>query len=128
MRSQRTVAVAVCALSVALGAHAQQTTGTGQPPYGQIVTDSLSGPIRKHDVLRITVVGEPAYSGEFRVDDDGTVTLPRIGQVLVANNPPLRAQTFIEKRLVAGKYLRKPDVVVQIIQRKAQEITVNGAV
>lgn len=128
MRSHSTLAVVVFALSVSVEAHARQATSPIQPPYGQTVTDSLSGPIRKHDVLRVTVVGEPAYSGEFRVDDDGTVTLPRVGQVLVANNPPLRAQTFIEKRLVAGKFLRKPDVVVQIINRKAQEITVGGAV
>jgi protein involved in polysaccharide export with SLBB domain len=121
------------ALLSALPATAQQNpvgpTG-GQTPLGQIVQDPITEPIRKNDILRVTVVGEPLYTGagEFKVSDDGTIELPRIGQVLVAGSSTIRAATFIELRLKSGKYLKNPNVVVQIFGRKAREVSLNGAI
>lgn len=92
------------------------------------LTDPPTEPIRKFDIVRVTVVGEPNYSGEFRVDELGTISLPRIGQVLVANNPTQRAARFVEERLKGSKYLKEPNVVIQILQRKPREVTINGAV
>ena len=122
------------ALLSALPAAAQNTGGQigGQTPtpLGQFAQDPITEPIRKHDVLRVIVAGEPVYTGlgEFKVSENGTVELPRIGQVLVAGNSTIKASTFIEQRLKSGQYLKNPHVTVQIVGRKSREITLNGAV
>ena len=111
---------------------AAQNTGqqNGTPaPFGQVVQDPITGPIRKNDHIRVIVAGEAKYSAEaVTVGEDGTVELPFIGQVMVANNPTTRAARFIEQRLSGGGYLKKPNVTVQILARKAREVLVNGAV
>lgn len=116
------------ALVCALPALAQ-TTNTSTS-VGQIVQDPITEPIQKYDTLRILVIGEPLYTGtgEFKVSTDGTIELPRIGQVRVEGNPTLRAGEFIKQRLQSGKFLKNPSVVVQIIDRKRKEIILNGAV
>jgi protein involved in polysaccharide export with SLBB domain len=121
------------ALLSALPATAQQNpvgpTGS-QTPLGQVVQDPITEPIRKNDILRVTVVGEPLYTGagEFKVSDDGTIELPRVGQVRVEGNSTIKAASFIEQRLKSGKYLKNPNVVVQIYARKAREVSLNGAI
>ncbi len=111
---------------------AAQSTGqqNGTPaPFGQVVQDPITGPIQKNDHLRVIVAGEARYSAELvTVGQDGTIELPFIGQVMVVNNPTTRAARFIEQRLSGSGYLKRPNVTVQILYRKAREVLVNGAV
>lgn len=121
----------VALLSV-LPAHAQTSGGQGSPsqvPIGQVVQDAITEPIQKNDHLRVIVAGEAKYSAELvTVSEMGTIELPFIGQVYVANNPTGGAARMIESRLKTGKYLKTPNVVVQILYRKAKEVLINGAV
>ncbi|MBB6052731.1 polysaccharide biosynthesis/export family protein [Armatimonas rosea] len=120
------------ALVSSLPALAQTSTAPQTPPQapiGQLVQDPITEPIQKNDHLRVIVAGEVKYSAELvTVSEDGTIELPFIGQVLVANNPTGRAARFIESRLKSAKYLKNPSVTVLIVARKAREVIVNGAV
>ena len=46
-----------------------------------------ASPLRSGDALRLRIWREPDLSGDFTIDDDGVVTLPKIGRVQAAGEP-----------------------------------------
>ena len=65
------------------------------------------------DSLRITVFGEPDLSGTFKIADNGTLTMPLVGQVAAGG----LAVPELHKRLVTqlnAKAVKSPDVTLQI--------------
>ncbi|MFS8181301.1 polysaccharide biosynthesis/export family protein [Pseudovibrio denitrificans] len=66
------------------------------------------------DKLRMIVFGEPDLSGEFVVDDQGSLDLPLIGDVN-ANNESLEA---LEDRIISALkdgYLKEPRVSLEVL-------------
>ena len=51
-------------------------------------TATVSGSPQPGDLIRLKVWREPDLSGDFRVDDKGSVTLPKIGALYVSNMSP----------------------------------------
>lgn len=100
------------------------TPGQGVPS----ATDAIAGPIRTADTLRVVVAGAEQLGGDFRVDADGTVFIPRLGQIKVEKKMQADAAKIIAKSLQDKKLLKKADVAVYIIARKQREVTINGAV
>jgi protein involved in polysaccharide export with SLBB domain len=74
------------------------------------------------DYVRVQIWREPDLSGDFMVDEAGTVTLPKIGAVSVTNLPV----ESLKNRLLASyeTYLRNPSITVVPLRR----INVSGAV
>lgn len=65
------------------------------------------------DQLKVTVFGEPDLSGNFTVDDQGTLSLPLIG-IVAARGLSLRAlEQSITKAYLDG-YLKKPRINVEM--------------
>jgi len=91
-------------------------------------TDPIAGPIRNNDTLTIVVVGEEKMSGQFRVDADGTITVPQLGRVRVARLMQNRAAEAIAKAIRDKRLLKQPDVSVYITGRPALSATVYGAI
>lgn len=79
------------------------------------------------DVLSITVFNEPALSGRFTVEGDGTINYPLIGRVAVAGKTLRAIQEGLTKQLAAG-YLVNPQVTVLVEQYRSQSIFVMGEV
>ena len=106
---------------------AQQT-----PPLPALVPaasgDAIAGPIRKADTVRVLVAGADNLGGDFKVEADGTVFLPSLGQIDVAGKSPREAAQVVAQQIEAKKLLKKADVAVYITQRKAREVIINGAV
>lgn len=65
------------------------------------------------DVLRIKVYGDETVSGTYRVDDAGTLSMPLIGQVVIAGRTTAQTAAAIAAALADG-YIRNPDVAVEI--------------
>ncbi len=65
------------------------------------------------DHLRITVFGETTLTGEYQVNDDGSVAVPLIGNVPAAQAPLTALRDAIQARLAAG-YLKDPRVSVEV--------------
>lgn len=79
------------------------------------------------DQLRVDVLGEPDLSfKELPVDPDGMISLPLAGRVEAGGltSPELSAR--IAEAL--ARYLRQPQVAVNVTQYTSQKITVAGAV
>ncbi len=67
------------------------------------------------DQLRIITFGEEQLTGEFRVDDQGRIGFPLIGNVQAGGRNPKELETDIGTALTKGDYLRNPHVTVEVI-------------
>jgi polysaccharide export outer membrane protein len=74
------------------------------------------------DVIRLKIWQEPDLSGDFPVDENGIVVLPRLGRVKVTSETP----ESLEARLIAEyrKYLTHESIDVTVLRR----IQILGAV
>lgn len=95
----------------------------GSPASAQ--TNYVLGP---QDVLNITVLGEEDLSRKYTIEQDGTFTFPLIGRV-TARGLTLRAlEQELRTKLVAGGFLKNPEISVAIDAYQSQRIMVWGQV
>src|SRR5436305_10068516 len=84
--------------------------------------DSTRALLRPGDIVRLRIWREPDLSGDFPVDESGTVTFPKLGAFQVSD---YNASTLKAKLLESyAQYLRNPSVEVTMLRR----INVLGAV
>src|SRR5262245_3951508 len=98
----------------------------GAPPE-QAQPAAESYVIGPQDNLSIIVTDESDLTGKYRVDTDGTISMPYLQRVQVAGLTLAEAQSKITTLLKAG-YLRNPQVRVEVDQFKARSVIVNGEV
>ncbi len=80
------------------------------------------------DIVSLSVFGEPDLTLEkLPVDDAGFIQVPLIGAVKVASLTPADASSLIASRLGA-RFLRNPDVTLNVIEQTGQMVTVEGQV
>jgi polysaccharide biosynthesis/export protein len=79
------------------------------------------------DVIRVTVFDEPALTGLFRVDADGSISYPMLGRVEVAGRTVRETEAHLTDRLQDG-YVRRPQVSVEIEQYRSRSIFIMGEV
>jgi polysaccharide export outer membrane protein len=117
---RRVLSLTALVLLLPLTAAAQEAPASSQP------SDAVYrvGPA---DELRITVFDEPALTGTFRVDVDGSIAYPLIGRVEVAGKTVREIEETITKRLLDG-YVRAPRVSVEISQYRSRSVFIMGEV
>ncbi len=101
--------------------------GMAVPTTAPAATDQVHqlGP---RDLIQIKVYQQPDLTQEIRIDDDGTVTLPLIGQVRAAG---LTVEAFARDLVVRYKeYLLNPEITVFVKEynKREMEISVLGEV
>src|SRR5437016_2797709 len=78
--------------------------------------------MRPGDIVRVRIWREPDLSGDYMIDENGILTLPRLGtRAVVDQSPDLLKQTLI---VDYAKYLLEPTIEVTILRR----VNVIGAV
>jgi protein involved in polysaccharide export with SLBB domain len=80
------------------------------------------------DVFRMDIVGEKDLPTEFQIASDGTVNLPYVHRLYVAGLEPQQAAQLVRERLIAGKILSDPAVIVTIKEFSTKRVTVLGQV
>jgi polysaccharide export outer membrane protein len=78
------------------------------------------------DTIKITVLGEPDHSKQIIVDSSGNVSLPLVKDIHVAGLTTSEAASVIVKSL--HKFLKNPDVTVEMVQKAKKQVTVAGQV
>ena len=102
-----------------------QSAPTTQPPAQPVPPERyVIGPA---DTLSITVVGEPDLTNKYRVDTDGTITLPYVGRQAAAGMTVIDLQSKITALLKDG-YLQNPQVLIDVDVYKARSVLVVGEV
>lgn len=137
----RKLAVASLSLTVVLaGCAGRQEFGSAQglrvqqsdalPPPEQVDLAAYSRPYRvgPFDELIVEVFGIPELSSkELQVDASGRMSFPLIGTIEASGKTPGEVEQAIESRL-RGKYIRDPQVTVNLKKTVSQVMTIGGEV
>jgi len=109
---------------------AQQSGPKTQAPAAQTLPASVnpsSYRIGLQDQIKITVFDEPDLSTMYRVDADGFISFPLIGRVSASGLTLSELQQRITTML-AGGFIRNPQVRIEIDEYKSQFVFVIGEV
>ncbi len=68
--------------------------------------------------IHITVLNEPDLSNEYKIDDTGTILMPLIGKVHIANRSASEIETLLTTTLQNG-YILEPVISVQTLQKNS---------
>ena len=83
--------------------------------------------IGPQDNLSIIVSDESELTGKYRVDTDGTISMPYLSRVPLSGLSLADAQAKITSLLKAG-FIRNPQVRIEVDQFKARSVLVTGEV
>jgi polysaccharide export outer membrane protein len=102
---------------------------TGAPPLA--VPQSalpMPAPIAPGDFLDVSEYHTPEFHSLVRVSEEGTVTLPMIGEIKVSGMDELQAAHTVEAALVAKGMLLHPLVTVLVTAYAGEDVSVLGEV
>ena len=85
---------------------------------------SLIGPL---DTIEVKIFGVPDLSGQMQVDGSGRIAMPLIGTVDAGGKTAGELATDVEDAL-RGRYVRDPDVTINILSSVSQVVTIDGEV
>jgi polysaccharide export outer membrane protein len=103
----------------------QKPDGALRPATPAVLTEGyVIGP---QDNLSIIVSDEAELTGKYRVDTDGTISMPYLSRVVLAGLSLADAQVKIASLLRAG-YIRNPQVRIEVDQFKSRSVIVSGEV
>ncbi len=92
-------------------------------PSGAAAATDLVHQLGPRDLVQIKVYQQPDLTQEIRIDDDGTVTLPLVGQVRAAG---LTVEVFARELAARYKeYLFNPEITVFVKEYYKREIEVS---
>jgi polysaccharide export outer membrane protein len=80
------------------------------------------------DLVRITVYEHPDLATETRVNEQGGILFPLVGEVSLANLTASEASRRIAKALESGGFIRAPQVNLVVMEFKGREVSVLGRV
>jgi len=123
MKKIALIAVA-CAIAAASGLALAQDAAQPQAAKDAFVRAYRIGP---GDLLELKVFQVEELSQTVRVSEDGSITLPLLGRVLVEG---LTQEGVVQKLtgLLQAKYVKNPQVTIFIKEYKNQQVAVIGAV
>jgi polysaccharide export outer membrane protein len=103
--------------------------GTALPPPGTVdlIANERAFVIGPLDEVAIDVFGVPEMTRSIQVDASGRIALPLVGAVDASGKTPQQLGALIAERL-RGRYLRDPQVTVNLVRTVSQVVTVDGAV
>jgi polysaccharide biosynthesis/export protein VpsN len=100
---------------------------------GGAPASNLAAPVERNvigpgDTFTLEIVGEKDLPHEYQVASDGTVDLPYIHTVKVADLEAQGVARLVREKLIAEKVLSDPSVVVQVKEYASRHVTMLGQV
>ena len=80
------------------------------------------------DRLRIAVYQEDDLTTLTRVDARGKVNLPLLGEIAIGGMTVTEAQTAVENAYKEGRFLRNPQVTINVEEYAVREVSISGQV
>jgi polysaccharide biosynthesis/export protein len=117
--------LAAATLSLAALPAAAQAPQSAQATASASRNDYTLGP---GDVLRIQVFQSTDLTVEARISESGVISYPLLGVVKLAGLSPQQAENLISTRLREGKFLQNPQVTLNVLQFRSQQVSVLGNV
>lgn len=79
-------------------------------------------------LVSLAVLDDDDFVGEFRVDEDGKITVPQLGPVRVLGETASEARQQIAGLLVSRGLMKDPQVDLRIVEYVPPEVTIIGEV
>jgi len=79
-------------------------------------------------LLRLNVLDDNDFTGEYRVDDQGNIAVPILGTLHVDGLTTAQAGTQIKTRLASEQILKDPQVSLTVVEFAAPQVTIIGEV
>jgi len=114
----RVLVVMMMTVVASLGAAQSSQPQAKAKPYRIATTDKL----------RISIVQEPELDSIVRVDAKGCVNLKYVGEVTIFGLTISDAEKEVEQAYRAGRFLRNPQVTINVEEYALREISVQGEV
>lgn len=102
--------------------------GSGPPRPLNLPPPSERSTLGPGDIFSIAIVGEKELPSEFQVAADGTVELPYVHTLKVAGLEAPEVARVVREKLIAGKILTDPIVIVQVKEFHSRRVTLLGQV
>jgi polysaccharide export outer membrane protein len=80
------------------------------------------------DRIRVTVFQEEDLTSLTRIDARGRINLPLLGEVTVGGMTVVEAQAAIQNAYKDGRYLRNPQVTVNVEEYAPREVSIQGQI
>ena len=80
------------------------------------------------DRLRIAVYQEEDLTTQARIDAHGKINLPLIGEITVGGLTATEAQEVIQRAYRDGRFLRNPQVTVNVEEYAPREVSIQGQI
>lgn len=80
------------------------------------------------DTVRISAFRYPNLTTEARLSEDGKVTMPLLGEVVLQGLTPDQAAKHIAERLASGNFIKEPQITVAVVQARSRQVSVLGMV
>jgi polysaccharide export outer membrane protein len=115
--------------SLAISAYGQTVGPIKQPQVGTMGPAVEEYRIGANDVVSVSVLDAPEFSGKFRVSDAGVIEIAGISAPIQAEGQtPNELAHAIRKAFIEAKQLRDPKVNVFVEEYRGRTVTVLGAV
>lgn len=80
------------------------------------------------DVIQVSVLGRTEFDVRVQVQNDNTILLPFINNIVASNKTVLQLREEVRKALLAGGFYSDPAVVVNVVTYASRYVVVLGAV
>jgi polysaccharide export outer membrane protein len=80
------------------------------------------------DRLRIGVYQEDDLTASTRIDSRGRVNLPLLGEINIGGLTIVEAQTAIENAYKEGRFLRNPQVTINVEEYASRDVSISGQI
>ena len=80
------------------------------------------------DTLVISVYGQPDLISQQRISDEGTVSIPLLGEMAIGGLTVSKAQKSIEAALIERRFLVSPVVTISIEASLAKGLVPSGSI
>lgn len=80
------------------------------------------------DQIRVSVYQEEDLTSQTRIDARGRINLPLLGEVSVGGLTVAEAQKVIQEAYKSGRFLRNPQVTVNVIEYAPREVSIQGQI
>lgn len=128
LRLVRFLFVSLTLLAIALSSHAQESSPVGVSRPASGTTTSPAYVLTNTDRVSITIYQEDDLSRIARIDSQGRINLPLVGEVVIAGLKVAEAEGAIEKAYQEGRYLRSPRVTITVEEYASREVSIQGQV
>jgi len=120
--------VSLMALALVAMPLAQVPIPSGSAPSAQPEKVSYDYTIGAYDLVEIQVFELAQLTRKVRVAEDGTISLPLLGKVMIGGLSPQQAEAHIGDLLREKKLVKEPQVTVFVEDMVSRQVTIQGAV